>query len=97
MVFLSQQSRIPDLDVFSNALSEKSRIEILDLIQEKKEATIKDIEQELDFTGTNAYYHLSLMIKSNLIKTRNKGRTVLYSINRKCFSAVRALLKKYSD
>ena len=97
MVFLSQQSRIPDLDVFSNALSEKSRIEILDLIQEKKEATIKDIEQELDFTGTNAYYHLSLMIKANLIKTRNKGRTVLYSINRKCFSAVRALLKKYLD
>ncbi len=95
--YLLKQNKRPELDAFGNALSEKSRIEILDFMKTNGEATIKDIEQELNFTGTNAYYHLSLMIKANLIKTRNQGRTVLYSINRKGFEAICTLLKEYSE
>ncbi len=91
------QSKPPELDVFGNALAEKNRIEILDLILRNEEITIKDIEQTLGFTGTNAYYHLSLMIKANMIKTRNQGRTVLYSINKRYFDVVRGILSKYSD
>ena len=94
---LIQQNRMPALGAFSDALSEKSRIDILDLMKANREVTIKDIEQELGFTGTNAYYHLSLMIKANLIKTRNQGRTVLYSINRKCFESVCSMLKEYCE
>ena len=94
---LYKQNRIPELDVFGNALAEKNRVDILDLLLDKEEITIKDIEQILGFTGTNAYYHLSLMIKAGILRTRNKGRTVLYSLNRSHFDAVRDILKKYGS
>ena len=61
-----------------------------------EEITIKDLEQEFGFTGTNAYYHLSLMIKAGLLKTRNRGRVVLYSINKDYFKSLCDLLGKYS-
>ena len=83
------------MDVFGNAIAEKNRVEILDLILRKKEITIKDVEQEMKLTGTNAYYHLSLMIKANMLKTRNQGRTVLYSLNHRCFAVVQDMLNKY--
>lgn len=93
--FLAIQNKLPELEVFGNAISEPNRIGILDLIMRKSEITIKDLEQEFGFTGTNAYYHLSLMIKAGMLKTRNRGRTVLYSINKKYFQALCDVLKKY--
>lgn len=94
--YIISKNQPPEIDIIGNALSEKNRIDILDLMLRKDEITIKDIEQELSFTGTNAYYHLSLMIKANMIKTRNQGRTVLYSINKQCFDVICDILSKYS-
>lgn len=93
---IATKVQLPALDQFGNALSEQNRLDILELIWEKQEVTIRDIEQSLGFSGTNAYYHLSLMIKANMIKSRNRGRTVVYSINRQAFVAVCDLLSKYS-
>ena len=87
----------PQLDTFGNALAEKNRVDILELILQEGEITIKDIEQRLGFTGTNAYYHLSLMIKANLLCTRTRGRTVLYSLNRRYFDAVMENMQKYGS
>ena len=61
----------------------------------KGEVIIKDIEQELGFTGTNAYYHLMLMMKAGMLKTRNRGRPVLYSIRKEYFEGLCDMLKKY--
>ncbi len=93
--FLATQALTPELDVFGNAISEPNRVSVLDLILERGEITIKDLEQKFGFTGTNAYYHLSLMIKAGMLKTRNRGRTVLYSINKKYFEVLCDLFGKY--
>lgn len=95
--YLITQNKLPELEAFGNAISERNRIDILDLMLGKDEITIKDIEQELGFTGTNAYYHLSLMIKAGMIKSRNQGRTVLYSINKNYFHVLCSMLSKYSE
>ena len=95
--YLCSRRQLPELDVFCNALSEKNRVKILDLIAQREEITIQDIEQELSLTGTNAYYHLNLMIKANILRSRNRGRTVLYSLNRRYFNAVGNLLKQYES
>lgn len=95
--YFISQNETPELDAFGNALAEKNRVEILELLRRKGEITIRDIEQELGFTGTNAYYHLSLMIKANMVKTRNQGRTILYSINKRYFDAIRGILSKYAE
>lgn len=97
MDYLISEKQLPELDVFGNALSEKNRVEILDLIAQKNEITIRDVEQGLGFTGTNAYYHLSLMIKANMIRVRNQGRTMFYSINKHYFDMVNEMLSKYSN
>jgi len=70
------------LDTLGTAISEPNRVEIFKLMHIKGEITIKDIEQTMKISGTNAYYHLMLMLKANIVQTRNKGRTVYYSINR---------------
>lgn len=97
MDYLGIQSTLPDLDVFGNALSEKNRVEILNQMTGKEEITIKDIEQELGFSGTNAYYHLSLMLKANMIRSGNQGRLVLYRINKEYFDVISDMIKKYSS
>lgn len=93
--YLTVQNRLPELEAFGNAISETNRIGVLNLILQKGEITIKDLEQEFGFTGTNAYYHLSLMIKAGMLKTRNRGRTVLYSINKPYFQVLCDMLGKY--
>ncbi len=95
MEYLVVQNELPELDAFGNAISEPNRVSVLDLIAERGEITIKDLEQEFGFTGTNAYYHLSLMIKAGMLKTRNRGRTVLYSINKNYFQVLCDILGKY--
>lgn len=87
---------IPELFMVGNALAEPNRIDILNLILEEEEVTIRDIEQKLGFSGTNAYYHLSLMIKANIIKSRNSGKPVYYSINRRGFDEICKQLSKYT-
>lgn len=93
--YLSKQNESPDFELFGSAISEPNRIKILNYLLEEKEAPIKLIEQEFNLTGTNAYYHLSLMIKSGIVKTRNSGRTVLYSVNTAYFRALGVALAKY--
>lgn len=88
---------VPELHIFANALAEKNRVEILEMIYRQGEITIRDIEQQMGLTGTNAYYHLSLMIRANMLKTRNQGRTVLYSLNDRYFAVVCDMLSKYAD
>lgn len=89
-------NRLPELESFGNAVSEQNRIDILNLVHRRGEITIKEVEQELGFTGANSYYHLSLMIKVGILKSRNRGRTILYSVNEKYFDDLCDILITYS-
>lgn len=93
--YLKNQQEIPSLELFGNAVSEKNRIEILNLMAEKKEVSVKDIEQFLGLTGTNAYYHLILMQKAGMLKSRTKGRMVYYSIDKNFFGDLAEMIDKY--
>ena len=83
------------LEKVCSALSEKSRINILKLLLEKKEITCKDLEVLFEFSGSTAYHHISLMNRMGVLKKRNKGKTVYYSINSKTIDACITLLRKY--
>ena len=92
---LNRENEI-NLNSFGTVLSEKNRIDILDLLLKKNEITIGDLEQDLRLTGTNAYYHLNIMIKAKVIKTRTHNKKVYYSIERNTFRHIAKLLEKYS-
>lgn len=86
-----------DLKEFGYVLTEINRLKLLNMMHLNGEITIKDIEQELRFSGTNAYYHLSLMTKSGMVTTRYEGRTVFYSLNKSYFRTLCLKLWKYYE
>ena len=86
--FVKDQNKEPDLCSLGTALCEESRIKILKFLLERKEITCKDLEKEFSFSGSTAYHHISIMTKSGLVKTRNEGKTILYSINEKYISNI---------
>jgi len=88
--------KLPELDMFGNVVSERNRVEILNLMKVKGEVSIKDIECELGLTATNAYYHLMLMEKADMLKYRNVGRTMFYSIKKEYFSDLCKLVEVYA-
>ena len=95
--YLSARETAPDLETFGNALSDKYRVGILNLAAKNKEVSIKDIESELGNGGANVYYHLSLMLKANLLRARKQGRAVIYRLNTPYFNSVRDLLLRYAE
>ena len=84
------------LDEFSVALSEVSRVMMLDLMLENGEISCKDLERIFNFSGSTAYHHLTILLRYGVIKTRNEGKTILYSVNTKNFDSFINQLKKYS-
>lgn len=77
-------------------LTDKNRIRLLNLMQEKGEVTVLDISQDLNLTGTNAYYHVSLMVKCGILKTRAEDRRVFYSIDKTNIEFVCQTLFEYA-
>ena len=95
--YLIAQTKSLQLDVLGTALSEPNRVELFKMMHTNGEITIKDIEQTMKISGTNAYYHLMLMLKANIVQTRNKGRTVHYSINKNQMDAIAKFFGQYGN
>lgn len=77
-----------DLCSLGTALCEESRVKILNFLLERGEATCKDLEKEFSFSGSTAYHHITIMTKAGLIKIRNRGKTILYSLNEKYINSI---------
>ena len=96
VVDLAKSKKELSLLDFGNALGEASRVKILELLLEREEVTCKDLEKIFSFSGSTAYHHITMMMKIGLVKTREEGKTILYSLNGKYFDAVIGVLSKFS-
>ena len=85
------------LEELCGALGETSRMQILNLLLERKEVTCKDLEKFFNFSGSTAYHHISLLTKAGAVKVRNEGKTIYYSLNRRYFDAMISQLKSFSN
>lgn len=95
--YLINKNSIPDISAFCTAICDKNRVDMLNYIHKNGQVTIKDIENELMLTGTNAYYHISLMLKANILKSRNEGRIIFYSINENVFLSISKIFSEYAN
>ena len=86
--YVKESQSVPELYNFATALCEESRVKILNFLIDREEITCKDLEKEFSFSGSTAYHHITIMTKTGLVQTRNEGKTVLYSLNKKCVVAI---------
>ncbi len=62
------------------ALSDEARVRILNLLIEKKEMCITDLEHILDFTQTKTSRHLIYLKNAGIVNIRKEDQWVFYSI-----------------
>lgn len=64
---------------FLESLSDKTRLRIVEALKEK-EKTVSQLVQELGATQSNISGHLRLLKISGIIKSRQEGKYVYYSL-----------------
>lgn len=79
-----------NIDIFSfgKAISDQTRFKILELLKGNKEIYTSEICELLNISLTTVSYHLNMMLQEKLLKTRNEGRKVFYSINQDYLSVL---------
>jgi ArsR family transcriptional regulator, arsenate/arsenite/antimonite-responsive transcriptional repressor len=69
-----------NLTAVFKALSDESRLRIINLLMHAGELCVCDIESIMGFTQTKVSRHLSYLKKAGLVDDRRKGLWMLYSI-----------------
>lgn len=79
------------------AISDESRLRILNLIINVDEICVCDIESTLGFTQTKVSRHLTALKNANLVTDRRQGLWILYSFTGDKQEAHKRLLKGLKD
>ena len=80
-------------DVFS-ALADQNRRQILTMLAEK-ELTVNAISEKFKFSRPAVSKHLKVLLKTNLVSSRQEGRERYYNINVEPLNEVKDWLKFY--
>ncbi|AFZ51022.1 ArsR/SmtB family transcription factor [Dactylococcopsis salina] len=62
------------------ALSEPLRLQVLELLQEQ-ELCVCDLRDRVDVSQSKLSFHLKILREAQLVRSRQKGRWVYYSLN----------------
>ncbi|MBQ8350651.1 MAG: helix-turn-helix transcriptional regulator [Clostridia bacterium] len=97
-ILFSKKKRVTaDLRELGSALSDESRVRILELLLERDEIMCKDLEKIFDFSGSTAYHHITILSKFKLLNMRYQGKSVMYRLNRQYFDDAIKALAKFSN
>jgi DNA-binding transcriptional ArsR family regulator len=66
---------------FFKALSDKTRVAILEALREKKQMNVGEICEDLDMEQSTISHHLRCLRNCGLVKTKKEGKQVFYSLN----------------
>ncbi|MEG0457114.1 MAG: winged helix-turn-helix domain-containing protein [Oscillospiraceae bacterium] len=77
-----EKEKLTNIDFLAvtKALSDKIRIEIIDMLIDGGKYT-SEIADNLNLPFPKAFYHLSILAKSNILTLYNQGKRVYYEIN----------------
>lgn len=84
-----------ELAEIGNVLADKSRLKILDILLEHSICNINEINSIMNMNNTTLFYHLSIMVKSGLIKREARGKIIYYSLDKSFIENVLNHLKCY--
>ena len=70
------------------SFSDVSRIRILNILANRKAASISDLEMILDFTQTKTSRHIYYLKNSGLLNSENKDQFIFYSLREEALDIV---------
>jgi len=70
------------------SFSDVSRIRILNILANRKEASISDLEMILNFTQTKTSRHIYYLKNSGLLNSENKDQFIFYSLREEALDIV---------
>ena len=70
------------------SFSDVSRIRILNILANLKDASISDLEMILDFTQTKTSRHIYYLKNSGLLNSENKDQFIFYSLREEALDIV---------
>jgi ArsR family transcriptional regulator len=80
--------------IISNALSDKTRVEILKLIGKSEVISCKEITKNIKLSQPAISHHLKILIDSKIVNVRRQGQWGYFSLNQKTFDRYLESLKK---
>jgi len=70
------------------SFSDISRIRILNILANRKEASISDLEMILNFTQTKTSRHIYYLKNSGLLNSENKDQFIFYSLREEALDII---------
>lgn len=80
---------------FFKALSDETRISIVDALQKNKWMNVGEICEEIGKEQSIVSHHLSCLRNCGLVKTKKEGKYTLYSLNGDIISEILDLTEKH--
>jgi ArsR family transcriptional regulator, arsenate/arsenite/antimonite-responsive transcriptional repressor len=77
-----------------HALSDPLRISVLELLR-KRELCVCDLCEALGVSQSKLSFHLKTLKEAGLVKSRQEGRWIYYSLNLSQFSVLEAYLSEF--
>jgi predicted transcriptional regulator len=93
--FTQYDENASSLLMFGKVISEKVRLEMIDMLIRNNEMTNTEMARELDLTPASCYYHTEMMQKTGILNYRTKGREVFFSIDENAFASFGRLVFGY--
>jgi len=75
------------------ALSDKNRIKILELLK-NKDMSVTEILENFSITNASLSHHLDILKRVNLVVSERKGQFIYYSLNTSVFEDVLVQMSK---
>jgi DNA-binding transcriptional ArsR family regulator len=72
-----------DLSLYFRALSDRKRLRIAEYLARHEQVTVSQLGAELRMSQPLMSWHLRMLRRAGIVKTRRAGRQVLCSLNRK--------------
>jgi ArsR family transcriptional regulator len=76
-----------DLSVYFRTLSDRKRLRIAEYLARHEQVTVTQLGTELRMSQPLMSWHLRMLRRSGIVKTRRVGRQVLCSLNRRALTA----------
>lgn len=78
----------------AKALAHPTRLRIIDLLLEKREACVCDIVESIDEGQSTISKHLAVLREAGILESRKEGLMVFYSLKTQCVQGFFACLDK---